>query len=243
MATTRGRCSSATCPPTPSRPSTPAFRCDCRLHPDDIATVLNRNVGAYFDMLSNGVYRPRFSAGGEVTIAAADEPQACVDQAIAAASNDAHGVIVVADAEHNADKPGGFANPGSGAPQPAVRCVGDPALGVCRRRRLRSRLGRPAADGSHRARDRPRPRLAAQRLRRVAEQTAPQRPRRDEQQRRAPSRASRSTRRARHAGGQPVGRRLVAAVRGDGDPAVGGSGRARPIERSSRHPAGRGRAR
>src|SRR6478735_764057 len=49
----------------------------------DIATVLDRNVGAYFDVLSYGRYRPRFSAGGDVSIPAADEPQACVDAAIA----------------------------------------------------------------------------------------------------------------------------------------------------------------
>jgi hypothetical protein len=70
-------------------------------------------VGAYFEVLSHGAYRPRFSAGGDVSIAAADEPQACVDKALAAAHDSAHGVIAIADAEHNADVEGGFANPGS----------------------------------------------------------------------------------------------------------------------------------
>ena len=37
---------------------------------------------AYFDTLSNGAYRPTFNAGGDVTITATDEPQACVDQAL-----------------------------------------------------------------------------------------------------------------------------------------------------------------
>ena len=83
------------------------------LDPGDIATVLDRNVGAYFDVLSHGSYRPRFGAGGEVSITAGDEPQACVDNAIAASGEHAHGVIVVADAEHNANQPGGFGNPGS----------------------------------------------------------------------------------------------------------------------------------
>lgn len=80
--------------------------------PQDLATVLDREVSAYFDELSHGTYRPRFSAGGEVTIAANDEPQACVDNALAASSANAHGVIVIADAEHNAGVRGGFANPG-----------------------------------------------------------------------------------------------------------------------------------
>jgi hypothetical protein len=83
-----------------------------------LATVLDRNVGRYFEVVSHGRYRPRFSAGGEVTIDAADEPQACVDNAIAASSASAHGVMVVADAEHNADRPGGFGNPGSTCAEP-----------------------------------------------------------------------------------------------------------------------------
>lgn len=82
------------------------------LRPGDVATVLNDRVTAYFDRLSNGDYRPAFSAGGDVTIGVDDEPQACVDQALGEASSSAHGVLVVADAEHNADQPGGFGNAG-----------------------------------------------------------------------------------------------------------------------------------
>ena len=89
-----------------------------RLLPDHVATVLDQNVGAYYDVLSHGKYRPRFSPGGEVTIAVTDGPQACVDKALAASSAHAHGVIAIADAEHNADQPGGFANPGSRCDQP-----------------------------------------------------------------------------------------------------------------------------
>lgn len=83
------------------------------LTPAHIATILDEKVGTYFEGLSDGAYRPHFSAGGDVSIAAADEPQACVDKALAAASERAHGVIAIADAEHNADVEGGFANPGS----------------------------------------------------------------------------------------------------------------------------------
>jgi hypothetical protein len=83
------------------------------LHADDLVRVLNATVTAYFDTLSNGVYRPAFSAGDDVAITAVDEPQACVDKALAKAGDTAHGVLVVADAEHNAGQPGGFGNAGS----------------------------------------------------------------------------------------------------------------------------------
>ena len=88
------------------------------LHADALAAVLDAKVGAYFDALSHGSYRPRFRGAGEVTIAATDEPQACVDKALALAGGDAHGVIAIADAEHNKAQPGGFASPGSDCATP-----------------------------------------------------------------------------------------------------------------------------
>ena len=83
------------------------------LQPEALSTILNDKVGAYFNTLSHGDYRPQFSAAGEVSIAATDEPQACVDMALAETSPQSRGVVVVADAEHNANQPGGFGNPGS----------------------------------------------------------------------------------------------------------------------------------
>lgn len=83
------------------------------LKPDVVAGILSDKVTDYFERLSHGAYRPVFSVGGEVTITATDEPQACVDKALAGASEKAHGVFVVADAEHNAAQPGGFANSGA----------------------------------------------------------------------------------------------------------------------------------
>jgi hypothetical protein len=88
------------------------------LEPEALSAVLNDQVGAYFNTLSHGDYRPQFSAAGEVSIAATDEPQACVDMALAATSPQSRGVLVVADAEHNANEPGGFGNPGSGCDAP-----------------------------------------------------------------------------------------------------------------------------
>ena len=96
------------------------------LQANSLTTILNDKVGAYFNTLSHGDYRPQFSAAGEVSIGASDQPQACVDLALAAASPLSRGVIVVADAEHNANQPGGFGSPGSACanppcPAPATR--------------------------------------------------------------------------------------------------------------------------
>jgi hypothetical protein len=88
------------------------------LQADTLATILSDKVGAYFTTLSHGDYRPQFSAAGEVSIAATDEPQACVDKALAAANPKSRGVFVVADAEHNANQPGGFGNPGGACASP-----------------------------------------------------------------------------------------------------------------------------
>ncbi len=90
------------------------------LTPQGVTDVVNRGVPSYFDTLSHGQYRPVFSAGGEVTIAANDEPQACVDGAIAGAGDGADAVLVVADAEHAADQSGGFGSSGNPCPASGV---------------------------------------------------------------------------------------------------------------------------
>ena len=86
------------------------------LTPQGVTDVVNAAVPAYFDTISHGEYRPVFTAGGEVTIAADDEPQACIDTAIASAGDDTEAVLVVADAEHGADQPGGFGSVGDPCP-------------------------------------------------------------------------------------------------------------------------------
>lgn len=83
------------------------------LESEAVAAILQDKVTSYFATLSNGEYRPSFTSGGEVSIEATDEPQVCVDKAIAASGDTAHGVFVVADAEHNQGRPGGFANAGT----------------------------------------------------------------------------------------------------------------------------------
>jgi hypothetical protein len=83
------------------------------LSADALVAVFTDHVTSYFNTLSHGQYRPTFAAGPDVSIAAADEPQVCVDRALQSSPSNAHGVLVVADAEHNVGQPGGFANPGS----------------------------------------------------------------------------------------------------------------------------------
>lgn len=86
------------------------------LTPAGVTQAVNVRVSFYFDELSHGQYRPVFSVGGEVTIGADDEPQACVDSAIASAGAGAEAVLVVADAEHVPDQPGGFGSGGDPCP-------------------------------------------------------------------------------------------------------------------------------
>ena len=86
------------------------------LTPQGVTGVVNAVVPAYFDTISHGRYRPVFTAGGEVTLAANDEPQVCIDAAIAGADVDTEAVLVVADAEHGTDQPGGFGSVGEPCP-------------------------------------------------------------------------------------------------------------------------------
>lgn len=82
------------------------------LTPNGVATIVNDRVPKYFGQLSHGQYHPTFTAGGEVTLGTADGPQSCVDAAVAGAGPDTRAVLVVADAEHAADQPGGFGSGG-----------------------------------------------------------------------------------------------------------------------------------
>lgn len=89
------------------------------LTPARVAQLANAHVSPYYARLSHGQYRPVFGVGDEVTIAADDEPQACVDAAIAGAGDHAEAVLVVADAEHAADQAGGFGSAGEPCPTDA----------------------------------------------------------------------------------------------------------------------------
>ena len=112
------------------------------LTPEQVTSVVAEHVTPYFETLSHGRYRPVFVAGGEVTIAVDDEPQACVDEAIAGAAADTEAVLVVADAEHGADQTGGFGSGGDPCPADAP-CAGRGVAPVRLRgrQRLPPRLG------------------------------------------------------------------------------------------------------
>lgn len=99
------------------------------LTPTDLAAVLATGVTTYFETVSHGKYSPRFVAGDEVHMAAGDEPQACIDEAIAGAAAETGAVLVVADAEHAAGQPGGFSSGGH-------QCPADPPCGADQSRRF-----------------------------------------------------------------------------------------------------------
>ena len=81
---------------------------------DRLAAIFDREVTAYFVDVSHGLYVPTFVAGGEVVLDAADGYEACVDEALAAASPSATVVLTIADAEHAPGLPGGFGSAGIG---------------------------------------------------------------------------------------------------------------------------------
>lgn len=96
---------------------------------DEVVEVLNVQVSRYFDTISHGGYRPRFNVGGDVAMAPDDDPQACVDRALADAADSADVVFAVADAEHGPAQPGGFGNGG-------VACASAPPCSVAESRRV-----------------------------------------------------------------------------------------------------------
>ncbi|MDO9173933.1 MAG: hypothetical protein Q7V62_03950, partial [Actinomycetota bacterium] len=95
------------------------------LTPEQVTSVVAEHVTPYFETLSHGRYRPVFVAGGEATLAVDDEPQACVDEAIAGAAADTRAVLVVADAEHGADQKGGFGSGGGACPSDSPCAVAE----------------------------------------------------------------------------------------------------------------------
>ena len=99
------------------------------LTPTGLTVVLAAGVTAYFETVSHGQYSPRFVAGGEVQMATGDEPQACIDQAIAGAAVETGAVLAVADAEHAVGQPGGFSSGGD-------ECPLDPPCGAAQSRRF-----------------------------------------------------------------------------------------------------------
>ena len=82
-----------------------------------VADVLNARVTPYFATISYGQYQPQFRAGGEATLGNDQRPEVCIEQAIVGADDTTDAVLVVADAEHLPEQPGGFGNGGVPCPE------------------------------------------------------------------------------------------------------------------------------
>ncbi len=91
------------------------------LDPVALAAAVSTRATPFFDAISHGAYRPRFVPGGEVTMAADDRPEDCVDRAIEGSASDTGAVLAVADAEHAPGELGGFGTAGDPCARPAVR--------------------------------------------------------------------------------------------------------------------------
>ena len=76
--------------------------------------IVERLAGVtdYFERWSRGRYRPEFRAGADVSITVDETDQDCVERALDAEGSDVDGVLVVADAQHREDVPGGWGRPG-----------------------------------------------------------------------------------------------------------------------------------
>lgn len=83
----------------------------------EVTDVLRSSVPNYFETISHHQYRPVFEVGGEIDMAATDEPGDCIAAAQAQARPDAKGLFVVADAEHGGTEPGGFGDIGAACAQ------------------------------------------------------------------------------------------------------------------------------
>ncbi len=86
------------------------------LEPQHVTDLLNQFIVPYFETLSHDQYQPSFVAGGEVAIEKDQTNNDCVSQAQEQAGDDIDGLIVIADAEHGANQPGGWGRPGDPCP-------------------------------------------------------------------------------------------------------------------------------
>lgn len=105
-------------PPDDVQPPFAATDIRIELDPMSLVEAL-APVADYFERWSHGRHRIEFVAAERVSIRSTEGPDACVDAALSRASAEITGVLVVADAQHDADAPGGWARPGEKC---AARC-------------------------------------------------------------------------------------------------------------------------
>ncbi|MEY4224994.1 MAG: hypothetical protein RIS33_1928 [Actinomycetota bacterium] len=86
----------------------------------DSAEIVDRlkPVSEYFARWSQGAYAIEWRAAAPVDLDSLGDPMSCVDQALDASADDARGVLVVADAQHDTDQIGGWGRPGGDCEQP-----------------------------------------------------------------------------------------------------------------------------
>lgn len=73
-----------------------------------------REVSDYFARWSVGRYTIEFVPGPDLGITGTETAQSCLDAGLDASDRRATGVVVVADAPHRDDRPGGWSQPGTG---------------------------------------------------------------------------------------------------------------------------------
>ena len=73
-----------------------------------------RPVSDYFARWSAGRYTLEFVPGPDLGITGTETAQSCLDAGLDASDPDATGVVVIADAPHRDDRPGGWSQPGIG---------------------------------------------------------------------------------------------------------------------------------
>ena len=87
----------------------------------DMVTAIDP-VREYFERWSGGRYTTTFIPGVTVAIDEDEDAQACVEDALESSSQKATGLVVIADAAHREDVPGGWAQSGIGCANPNHTC-------------------------------------------------------------------------------------------------------------------------
>jgi hypothetical protein len=89
--------------------------------PQQLVDAITPRVAGYFRTISHGHYQPSFVAGGDIVMRRTDEPADCAAAALDRSAATAQAVLLVADAEHAADQPGGFGSGGEPTTATAAR--------------------------------------------------------------------------------------------------------------------------
>ena len=88
----------------------------------DVATIVERLTGVseYFSRWSHGRYDIEWTAADDVSMAVDENSYDCADRALDASDPSTNGVLIVADAQHGADRPGGWGRRGDDCERPCA---------------------------------------------------------------------------------------------------------------------------